>query len=253
MEPRLLSVSCRWCSWCKCFICILLLWYPEKAMARRSSTLAWKIPWMEEPGRLQRVGHDWATSLSLFTFMHWRRKWQPTPVFLPGESQGRGSLMGCRLWGHTESDMTDVTQQEQQQQLWYPFWHKSGPKYSVTVAICPLQFWPLKRFSSDLFCFGQWAKFCLAKALSLYKVFRFSAILMKSIWAPILIWVDSGQQGAALQNNLMHGPFTLLLGPLDGRILRIVSPPSSWESKISSFPNLLLFLWGGTEKVGNNV
>ena len=51
---------------------------------------------MEEPGRLQsmgllRVAHDWATSLSLFTFMHWRRKWQPTPVFLPGESQGGGA------------------------------------------------------------------------------------------------------------------------------------------------------------------
>ena len=62
-------------------------------MAPHSSTLAWKIPWMEEPGRLQsmwslRVRHDWVTSLSLFTFMHWRRKWQPTPVFLPGESQG---------------------------------------------------------------------------------------------------------------------------------------------------------------------
>ena len=64
--------------------------------------LAWKIPWTEEPGRLQSmglrtVGHDWATSLSLFTFMHWRRKWQPTPVFLPGELQGWGSLVGCRL------------------------------------------------------------------------------------------------------------------------------------------------------------
>ena len=56
-----------------------------------------------------RVGHDWATSLSLFTFMHWRRKWQPTPVFLPGESQGRGRLVGCRLWGRTESDPTEVT------------------------------------------------------------------------------------------------------------------------------------------------
>ena len=44
-----------------------------------------------------------------FTFLHWRRKWQPTPVFLPGESQGRGSLAGCRLWGHTESDTTEVT------------------------------------------------------------------------------------------------------------------------------------------------
>ena len=86
----------------------------EKAMAPHSSTPARKIPWMEEPGRLQsmgslRVRHDWATSLSLFTFLHWRRKWQPTPVFLPGESQGRGSLVSCRLWGHTESDTTEVT------------------------------------------------------------------------------------------------------------------------------------------------
>ena len=46
---------------------------------------------------------------SLFTFMHWRRKWQPTPVFLPGEFQGRGSLVGCRLWGRTESDTTEAT------------------------------------------------------------------------------------------------------------------------------------------------
>ena len=73
------------------FVCIYISYVTEKAMAPHSSTLAWKIPWTEEPGRLQsmgllRVGHDWATSLSLFTFMHWRRKWQPTPVFLPGES-----------------------------------------------------------------------------------------------------------------------------------------------------------------------
>ena len=68
----------------------------EKAMAPHSSTLAWKIPWTEEADRLQfmgswRVGNNWVTSLSLFTFMHWRRKWQPTPVFLPGETQGQGS------------------------------------------------------------------------------------------------------------------------------------------------------------------
>ena len=68
----------------------------EKATATHSSALAWKIPWTEEPGGLkslgsQRVGHDWATSFSLFIFMHWRRKWQPTPVFLPGESQDGGA------------------------------------------------------------------------------------------------------------------------------------------------------------------
>ena len=44
--------------------------------------------------------------------MHWRRKWRPAPVFLPGESQGRGSLVGCRLWGRTESDTTEATQQQ---------------------------------------------------------------------------------------------------------------------------------------------
>ena len=97
-------------------ICIkFCIWYvTEKAMALHSRTLAWKIPWMEEPGGPQsmgslRVGHDGATSLSLFSFIHWRRKWQPTPVFLPGESQGRGSLVGCHLWGRTESDTTEAT------------------------------------------------------------------------------------------------------------------------------------------------
>ena len=51
----------------------------------------------------------------------WRRQWQPTPVFLPGESQGWGRLVGCRLWGHTESDPTEAMQQQQQQQQLYPF------------------------------------------------------------------------------------------------------------------------------------
>ena len=92
--------------------CVRKEW--EKALATHSSILVWKILWTEEPGRLQsmglrRVGHNRVTSLSLFTFMHWRRKWQPTPVFLPGESQGQGSLVGCSPWGRTESDMTEMT------------------------------------------------------------------------------------------------------------------------------------------------
>ena len=121
----------------------------EKEMAPHSSTLAWKIPWAEEPGGLQSVGlrrvrHDWVTSLSLFTLcigegngnplqcsclenprdrgawwaavygvaqsrtrLKWlsssmpqkRRKWQPTPVLLPGKSHGQRSLVGCSPWG----------------------------------------------------------------------------------------------------------------------------------------------------------
>ena len=52
---------------------------------------------------------SWLHFTSLFTLMHWRRKWQPTLVFLPAESQGQGSLVGCRLWGCTESDTTEAT------------------------------------------------------------------------------------------------------------------------------------------------
>ena len=79
----------------------------QKAMAPHSSTLAWKIPWTEKPDGLQSMGslkvrHDWATLLSLFTFMYWRRKWQPTPVFLPGESQGRGAWWAA-IYGVAQS------------------------------------------------------------------------------------------------------------------------------------------------------
>ena len=82
----------------------------EKAMAPHSSTLAWKIPWTEDrEGCTVHGVTEGRTRLSDFTFTHWRRKWQPTPVFLPGESQGRGSLVGCRLWDRTESDTTEVT------------------------------------------------------------------------------------------------------------------------------------------------
>ena len=93
----------------RCVLSILhiVVCISEKAMAPHTSTLAWETPCTEEPGRLQsmgslRVGHNWATSLSLFTFLHWRRKWQPTPVFLPGESQGRG-LWWAAIYGVTQS------------------------------------------------------------------------------------------------------------------------------------------------------
>ena len=86
----------------------------EKAIAPHSSTLAWKIPWVEKPGRLQSMGslkvrHDWVTSLSLFTFMHWRRKWQSTRVFarrIPGMGEPGGlPSMGSHRVGHERSDL----------------------------------------------------------------------------------------------------------------------------------------------------
>ena len=130
------SQSWTWLKWLSMHAC--MQW---RRMATHSSTLAWKVPWTEEPGRLQsmesqRVGHDWATSLSLFTFMHWRRKWQPTPVFLPGESQGWGSLVGCRLRGHRVgyhwSDLAAAA--ARCAGLWGDgIWNQSWPWFSDTV------------------------------------------------------------------------------------------------------------------------
>ena len=83
-------------------------------MAPHSSTLAWKIPWTEEPGRLQtmgsqRVGHNWSdlAAAAAAVFHWWRRQWHATPVLLPGKSHGRRNLAGCSPWGRVESDTTE--------------------------------------------------------------------------------------------------------------------------------------------------
>ena len=87
--------------------------WSDLAAAAAASIVAWKIPWTEEPGRRQSmgslgVGHDWATLLSLFTFMLWRRKWQPTPVAwrIPGMGEPGGlPSMGWHRVGHDWSDL----------------------------------------------------------------------------------------------------------------------------------------------------
>ena len=126
---QILRVNFWLCWWMVCgfsqsfvdylFICQILIQYsrrrqwhptpvllPGKSHGRRR--LVGCSPWgCKESDKTEQL--HFLFSLSLFTFMHWRRKWQPTPVFLPGESQGRGSLVGCRLWGRTESDTTEAT------------------------------------------------------------------------------------------------------------------------------------------------
>ena len=91
-----------------------LIYVMEKAMAPHSSPLAWKIPWTGKPGRLQSMGFaNSRTRLRDFTFLHWRRKWQSTPVFLPGESPGPGEpgglpSMGSHRVGHDWSDLAAI-------------------------------------------------------------------------------------------------------------------------------------------------
>ena len=115
----------------------------KKEMAIHSSTLAWKIPWMEEPGRLQsmvsrRVGHNWVTSLSLFTFLHWRRKWQPTAVFLPGESQGWGSLVAA-VYGVTQSQIRLK-------------WLSSSTTIIGSIFVCSFLIFPVDLITIKSFC-----------------------------------------------------------------------------------------------------
>ena len=106
-------------------------------MAPHSSTLAWKVPWTEEPGRLQsmgllRVRHNWVTSLSLFTFMHWRRKWQPTPVFLPGGLPSVGSHRVRHDWSDlaAAAAVKESNRTSQRRKLWDGVWMMgAGPRW----------------------------------------------------------------------------------------------------------------------------
>ena len=115
-------------------------------MEPHSSTLAWKIPWTEEPGGLQSmgslgVGHNWVNSVLLFTFVHWRRKWQPTPVFLLGECQGWGSLVAA-LYGVAQS------------RTWLKWLSSSSSSHSLLQGICPTQGWnpSLLHWRQILYC-----------------------------------------------------------------------------------------------------
>ena len=121
----------------------------EKATAPHSSTLAWRIPWTEEPGRLQsmgslRVGHDWTTSLSLFTFMRWRRKWKPSPVFLPGESRDSRAWWAA-VYGvaHSQTRLKWLSSSSSSMESEYTL--------TKSVIYFCLPFWFLWIFSCELF------------------------------------------------------------------------------------------------------
>ena len=166
-------------------------------MAPHSSTLAWKIPWTEEAGRLQSmrslgVGHDWVTSLSVFTFIHWRRKWKPTPVFLPGESQGRGSLVGCRLWGRTVGhDWSDLAAAAAAHFL-CSMWAKNISLYFSMVYkhIKRIVFYDMKVLWNSNFCGFQQSFIGTQPCLSVCTVYAATFVLWGQSWIAVTqtIW-----------------------------------------------------------------
>ena len=135
----------------------------EKEMAAHSGILAWEIPWAEGPGGLLFMGSHSRSRLKRLS-MHQRRNWQPTPVFLPGESQRQRSLVGCCLWGCTELDMVETTEQQQQ--------------HSFEIAKIPYQ--NLFRISKIIFVFWQIAYNC--NCFSLYHI-------KKMTWCHLLKWM----------------------------------------------------------------
>ena len=136
--------------------------------------------------------------------MHWRRKWQPTPVFLPGESQGWGSLVGCRLWGHTESDTTEATWRQQQQYVYRLYSIKS---YYKIKAIVPCNI----KYILDAYLF--YTHVCHAKSL---------------------------QSCPTLCNPIHHSlPGSCVHGLLQARILEWITMPSS---RVFTLYNTMIFL-----------
>ena len=117
-------------------IWLLVVLDQEKAMANHSSTLAWKIPWKEEPGRLQsmgllRVRHDWATSLSLFTFMHWRRQGNPLQCSCLENPRDRGAWWAA-VYGVAQS-RTQLKWLSSSSSSWSKV--QINPKYHLPVKI----------------------------------------------------------------------------------------------------------------------
>ena len=178
-------------------------------MAPHSSTLTWKIPWTEELGRLQsmgslRVKHNWATSLSLFTFIHWRRKWQPTPVFLPGESQGQSSLVGCRLWGRTESDTTEATQQQQQYAL---LWVRLNEQLNLQ--------WKTKKRNKT------WYTLCLHSAIA-----KFWDTLTVSVWEKYVMLVCLNIEYTLNKMNSKEAVYDWTKNVFRNWIVPLLQPPN---------------------------
>ena len=192
----------------------------QKAMAPHSSTLAWKIPWMEEPGTLQsmgslRVRHDWATSLSFFTFMHWRKKWQPTPVFLPGESQGRGSLVGCCLWGRTvRHDWNDLAAAAELINLKGIIKHVSNMDSlycdlrakTWVLVLCMVLCNKIQRWSSPPFSMKTWVLFILEDLVYELSLWSFSQ--------PSSTIVDSHQSYYSIFHTEKHFNVHMILFPI---------------------------------------
>ena len=149
----------------------------EKAMAPHSSTLAWKIPWTEEPGRLQsmgsrRVGHDWVTSLSLFALLEKEMATHSSVLAwrIPGTGEPGGLLsMGSHRVGHDWSDLAAAAEIPVK-------WNLSTPLAQHTCSLWGLSLL-LYRQLIPSYCWVVFIPVCDCKTPCL------SRLLLRNFWA----------------------------------------------------------------------
>ena len=182
----------------------------------------------EEPGGLQsmgslRVGYDWASSLSLFPFMHWRRKWQPTSVFLLGESQGWWSLVGCSPWGCEELDMTE--------RLHFHFSLSCIGEGSGNPLRCSCLENPRDRGASWATIYGVAQSWTLLKQLSSSSSFFSCTYFGEGNGNPL--------QYSCLENHMERGAWRVTVP----RVVKSQTQLSNWATTMCTYLPFLYLIW----------
>ena len=215
-------------------------------MATHSSTLAWKISWMEEPGSLHstgslRVGHDWVTSLSLFTFILLRRKWQPTLVFLPGESHGPWSLVGYSPQvAKSRTRLSDFTHFASSGQSYWSFSFSISPSNEYSGLISFKMDW------LDLLAVQGTIKSLLQHHSSKASIFWCSAFFMVQLSHP---YVTTGKTIALTRWNFIGKVMTLLFNMLSKLVITFL--PRNKHLSFHSCSQHLQWFWSPRNKVSH--
>ena len=176
-------------------------------------------------------------------FMHWRRKWQPTPVFLPGEFHGQKSLVGCRLWGCTESGTTEMTLQQQQEHkhAGSPFTHSGG--WTTLGTICSAflatksynlgyHWWKYRKSCHETCKMGHWRRGPeIAHNSSTFPWRHFPSLYLKKLYRNLEFWALCSLTWKILS---FCTPISRDLSPISDDLWDL-SSPTEWDLVMTYF------------------